>query len=108
VYVNGKKLERERVPVSSLAKIQNQVDGIVYVEVNAGRRYRIMLGADESPPDYPETKVPEETCFVLGDNRDNSTDSRSFGFVPLGELLGYVQYVYYPAESWTRFGPYRD
>lgn len=35
-------------------------------------------------------KVPENYIFVLGDNRDNSTDSRVFGLVPLDNVIGYV------------------
>jgi signal peptidase I len=108
VLVNGRRLEWERVPPSSLEAVRNQANGDVFDETNAGRRYRIMLGGGSPAPDFAETTVPEGTLFVLGDNRDNSIDSRQFGFVPLGELLGYVQYVYLPAESWTRFGPYRD
>ena len=53
---------------------------------------------------------PEDdaTCFVLGDNRNNSRDSREFGFVPLGDIVGLVDYVYLPAESWSRFGALTD
>jgi signal peptidase I len=109
VFVNGKKLERERVPAGNLALIRRQATGEVLQEINAGRRYLVMLGGGKEPiPDYPEKTVPEGTCFVLGDNRDNSHDSRAFGFVPLGDVLGFVQYVYLPAETWTRFGVYRD
>jgi RNA polymerase sigma-70 factor, ECF subfamily len=43
-------------------------------------------------------------CFVLGDNRSNSRDSRTIGFVALGDVLGDVQYRYWPAATWTRFG----
>jgi signal peptidase I len=109
VFVNGKKLERDRMPASSLGAIQAQITGPVFQEANAGRRYSVMLSdGGQAIPDYPEAKVPEGSCFVLGDNRDVANDSRGFGFVPLNEILGFVQYIYYPAETWARFGPYQD
>ena len=105
VYVNGKKLKRDRVPISSLSEIQGRIDGDVFYEQNAGTRYLVMVGANSDPlPDYPETTVPEGSCFLLGDNRDRSKDSRHFGFVPIGDLLGASQYIYFPAETWSRFG----
>jgi signal peptidase I len=39
--------------------------------------------------EFPYT-VPEGNCFVLGDNRINSRDSRSFGSVTYGEITGRV------------------
>ena len=51
--------------------------------------------------------VPDRAVFVLGDNRNRSIDSRRFGFVPAGDILGYVQYIYWPAASWSRFGTLR-
>jgi hypothetical protein len=41
---------------------------------------------------------------VLGDNRNTSRDSRTMGFVALGDVLGDVQYRYWPAATWARFG----
>jgi len=38
-------------------------------------------------------RVPEGHYFVLGDNRDNSSDSRAWGFVPAIDIIGKVQYV---------------
>jgi signal peptidase I len=109
VFVNGRKLERDRVPASSLPALQEQ--GQAYQETNAGRRYKILLAAvPDEKSNYPKATVPEGSCFVLGDSRDNSTDSRSatVGFVPLGDVLGQVEFIYLPAETWERFGAYRD
>ena len=104
VFINGKKLERDRVPADVLPV---PLDGEVFEESNAGRRYRILIGKEKSP-DQPKTTVPAGSCFVLGDHRDLSEDSRAFGPVPLGDILGGVQYVYYPAGTWERFGAVRQ
>jgi signal peptidase I len=54
--------------------------------------------------------VPEERYFVLGDNRDNSEDSRYWGFVQRESIKGRPWVVYYSAEpdalegrSWFRY-----
>jgi len=109
VVVNGKKLEHDRVPAAGLSGIREAVDGQVFYETNAGSRYQIMLSpTSEAVADYPEKRVPEGACFVLGDNRNHSRDSREFGFVALGEVFGLAEYIYYPAETWTRFGPSQE
>ena len=105
VFVNGQKLPREPVPLASLGAAAQQVKGELFEETSAGRRYLVLFAAGTKPlADYPQAKVPEGACFVLGDNRNNSRDSRTMGFVPLGDVLGDVQYRYWPAATWTRFG----
>ena len=53
--------------------------------------------------------VPPNHYFVLGDRRDESLDSRYFGFVPASEIIGHVRRVYFSRDSaghirWSRIG----
>jgi signal peptidase I len=45
-------------------------------------------------------KVPDGALFVMGDNRKNSSDSRTWGFVPLENVLGKALVVYWPPDQW--------
>ena len=47
--------------------------------------------------------VPEGTYFVLGDNRQHSTDSRVFGFVKKEAMIGKVSLRYYPFNAFKLF-----
>jgi signal peptidase I len=54
----------------------------------------------EAPAYQANWIVPQGALFVLGDNRNNSSDSHSWGPVPLADVIGKAVFVYWPPKDW--------
>jgi len=47
-----------------------------------------------------EWQVPDDQLFVLGDNRNDSSDSHSWGFLPFEKVVGKAVVIYWPPPFW--------
>ena len=106
LYVNGEKLRREELPGSPLGTMKKECQGRIFYEYNGQAKYKIILTAKKgsSVTDMANTTVPKYHCFVLGDNRNMSRDSRDHGPVPIASVKGRFDFIYFPAGNWSRFG----
>jgi signal peptidase I len=115
LYINDEQLQRQKLAQSALDNIQVEVNGEplkgdAFEETNGDAQYKIFLAGpphNQASTDFAKMTVPEHHCFVLGDNRNFSYDSRQFGPVPLATVKGKVDYLYWPGKDWSRFGRIR-
>ncbi len=75
-----------------------------YVEtLPNGVKHYILKASDDQPLDNtPEYKVPAGFVFAMGDNRDNSQDSRvmnAVGFIPVDNLVGRAEFIFFSIDA---------
>jgi len=60
----------------------------------------LQFGNRGTNPAYPDVVVPEAHILAMGDNRDNSSDGRYWGFVPVENIKGKALFIWWPPGRW--------
>jgi len=109
VWLNGEALKRQQL--SDFEELRRDASPIKVRRFREtlpnGRSYVTLDQTDGSPADNTGVyEVPARHYFMMGDNRDNSTDSRFVryvGFVPQENLVGPAQFLFFSFDDRTRF-----
>lgn len=113
LYLNGQRITYQPASAEYAQVIppDERRNSTFLIEELPGRDHPVMLMAGSpSMRFFREVTVPADHYFMMGDNRDNSADSRYFGFVPRSHIVGEAtavaisldrEHYYFP--RWERF-----
>ena len=106
LYINHRLVHREPLGLKKVEENGNTTTMMEYLEtLPGGVIHHIYEESDEEMLDNtPEFVVPEGHYFMMGDNRDNSQDSRVqdlVGFVPYENLVGRASFLFFSTNGYA-------
>jgi signal peptidase I len=102
LVINGKPISRQRV--DGPCEYDDEVDDrwekrpcTAWDETIDGRTFGVVYDATREPRSFEARTIPPGEYFVMGDNRDNSHDSRFWGSVPAANVKGTARKIWWSA-----------
>jgi signal peptidase I len=92
LYINGSPIDQELISLNGTETLLQETF------LDSKRTIRLQGGSASYPEEF---SVPADQYFVMGDNRDNSSDSRYWGFVPRENFMGTGELIWMTWECWT-------
>ncbi len=115
LFINNKMVTRDRIQDSSVEQTFENLDSDKYLLSNLElymehldtMDHRLMIDkASYASENFPPRQVPADQFFVMGDNRDYSNDSRSWGYVPRRNIKGRAVVVFF--SFWINFNEWHS